>query len=190
MPPVEAGFGFFLLLSIFLLLDKSGIGLLCITAALLHELGHLVALGLLRVRLLRVCLSPLGVRIEREESYSLKAELAINLAGPAINLMVAAGSCLMGMTVFSAVNLALGLFELCPLPSLDGGQAMFCLLQMILPLQKAQRACNIVETAACVLLLGGGGWLFWKKRNLSLILLLFGIFVSLCPAKGRRQKRL
>lgn len=187
---MEAGFGFFLLLSIFLLLDKSGIGLLCIAAALLHELGHLVALGLLRVRLLRVCLSPFGVRIEREESCSLRTELAINLAGPAVNLMLASGSYLMGSTAFSAVNLALGLFELCPLPSLDGGQAMFCLLQMVLPLQKAQRICNMVETAICVLLLGGGVWLLLWKRNLSLVLLLGGIFISLCPAKGRRQKRL
>ena len=184
------GFGFFLFLSVFLLLDKSRIGVLCIAAALLHELGHLAALAAFRVRLLRICLCPLGIRIEREESFCLGAELWINLAGPVVNLLLVAASYLVGAKMFSAVNLALGLFELCPLPSLDGGQALFCLLQKLLPLHQAQRICAVVEAGICVLILGAGVWLVLWKRNLSLILLLAGLCLSLCPTKEKHQKRL
>ena len=51
---VETGFGFFLSLSIFLLMDQTGIGVLCVSAALLHELGHLIVMALFRVKLVRV----------------------------------------------------------------------------------------------------------------------------------------
>ena len=90
----------------------------------------------------------------------------------------------------SALNLALGLFQLCPLPSLDGGQALFCLLQKLLSLHQAQRICAVVEAGICVLILGAGVWLVLWRRNLSLILLLAGLCLSLCPAKEKHQKRL
>lgn len=59
--PVETGFGFFLSLSIFLLMDQTGIGVLCVSAALLHELGHLIVMALFRVKLVRVRLQTLEI---------------------------------------------------------------------------------------------------------------------------------
>ena len=88
--PVETGFGFFLSLSIFLLMDQTGIGVLCVSAALLHELGHLIVMALFRVKLVRVRLQTLEIGIERQEARSLMSELCIDLAGPAINLLLAA----------------------------------------------------------------------------------------------------
>ena len=137
--PVETGFGFFLSLSIFLLMDQTGIGVLCVSAALLHELGHLIAMALFRVKLVRVRLQTLEIGIERQEARSLMSELCIDLAGPAVNLLLAAVCWRWGSMGFSAINCALGLFELCPLPMLDGGQALYCLLAMRMEEEPARK---------------------------------------------------
>ena len=85
---VQADFGFFLLLSLALLFDRSGLAVGCICAALLHELGHLLAMAVCGVPITAVYLCPLGVRIERAESPSLRRELFINQSGPIVNLPV------------------------------------------------------------------------------------------------------
>ena len=121
---VQADFGFFLLLSLALLFDRSGLAVGCICAALLHELGHLLAMAVCGVSVTAVCLCPLGVRIEHAAAPSLHRELFVNLSGPMFNLLLALVLYRAGKFPFSAVNCALGLFELCPLPSLDGGQAL------------------------------------------------------------------
>lgn len=61
-------------------MDQTGIGVLCVSAALLHELGHLIAMALFRVKLVRVRLQTLEIGIERQEARSLMSELCIDLA--------------------------------------------------------------------------------------------------------------
>ena len=62
---VQADFGFFLLLSLALLFDRSGLAVGCICAALLHELGHLLAMAVCGVSVTAVCLCPLDVQRRR-----------------------------------------------------------------------------------------------------------------------------
>ena len=184
--PVETGFGFFLSLSIFLLMDQTGIGVLCVSAALLHELGHLIAMALFRVKLVRVRLQTLEIGIERQEARSLMSELCIDLAGPAINLLLAAVCWRWGSMGFSAVNCALGLFELCPLPMLDGGQALSALCQRLFTLERAGKICLAVSICTLLLILAGGVLLAVWDRNFSLLVLLAALALALCPAKKRK----
>ena len=179
--PVETGFGFFLSLSIFLLMDQTGIGVLCVSAALLHELGHLF-----RVRLVRVRLRTLEIGIERQEARSLMSELCIDLAGPAVNLLLAAVCYRWGSMGFSAINCALGLFELCPLPMLDGGQALSALCQRLFTLERAGKICMAVSVCTLLLILAGGVLLVVLDRNFSLLVLLAALALALCPAKKRK----
>lgn len=184
--PVETGFGFFLSLSVFLMLDKTGMGAMCISASLLHELGHLIAMALFRVKLVRVRLQTLEIGIERQEARSLMSELCIDLAGPAINLLLAAVCWRWGSMGFSAVNCALGLFELCPLPMLDGGQALSALCQRLFTLERAGKICLAVSICTLLLILAGGVLLVVWDRNFSLLLLLAALALALCPAKKKK----
>ena len=177
--PVETGFGFFLSLSIFLLMDQTGIGVLCVSAALLHELGHLIVMALFRVKLVRVRLQTLEIGIERQEARSLMSELCIDLAGPAINLLLAAVCWRWGSMGFSAVNCALGLFELCPLPMLDGGQALFCLMQRHFCLRTAQKFCTVVQEVTLLVVLALGVLLLYRQKNATLLLLSAALAVAL-----------
>ena len=184
--PVETGFGFFLSLSIFLLMDQTGIGVLCVSAALLHELGHLIVMALFRVKLVRVRLQTLEIGIERQEARSLMSELCIDLAGPAVNLLLAAVCYHWGSMGFSAINCALGLFELCPLPMLDGGQALSALCQRLFTLEQAGKICLAVSICTLLLILAGGVLLVVWDRNFSLLVLLAALALALCPAKKRK----
>ena len=176
--PVETGFGFFLSLSIFLLMDQTGIGVLCVSAALLHELGHLIAMALFRVKLVRVRLQTLEIGIERQEARSLMSELCIDLAGPAVNLLLAAVCYRWGSMGFSAI--------LCPLPMLDGGQALSALCQRLFTLERAGKICLAVSICTLLLILAGGVLLAVWDRNFSLLVLLAALALALCPAKKRK----
>ena len=179
-PKIEMSFWFFLGLSLFLLFDQGNLGSMCVAAVLLHELGHIAAMTLLGVKIQRIRLTPFGIDLERGEEGSIRSELMIHLSGPLTNLCLA----------------ALGLFELCPLPTLDGGQAIFCLTQQLFSLEKAQRWSSILETTSFVLIFTLAGILFFMKQNLTLLFLLFGISVSLfqkesgIKGKIRKGKRL
>ena len=185
---IEPGFGFFVALSAFLLLDRSGLGAMCVAAALLHELGHLAAMALFRVKVVRVRLRTLEVGIERNPAPSLCSELLIDLAGPAANLLLAAASYASGNLAFSAVNCALGLFELCPLPSLDGGQALFVLAQRLFSLERARWLCGAVVAVVLLGVLGAGIFLAVRDKNFTLFLLLVVLSAALCPAKKRGKR--
>ncbi len=172
---VEPGFGFFFCLSLFLVLDGSGMGGRCLAAVVLHELGHLAVLKLLGIRVNQIRLKPCRIEIRRAAAPSLGAELAVNLAGPLTNLLLAAGSARLGWLSFSAVNCALGLFELCPLPSLDGGQALMNLMQQHFPLSIAERICARVQWVCFALMTIAGLVLLGHGANFTLILLLAGL---------------
>ena len=163
-PKIEMSFWFFLGLSLFLLFDQGNLGSMCVAAVLLHELGHIAAMTLLGVKIQRIRLTPFGIDLERGEAGSIWSELMIHLSGPLTNLCLAALLAGMGKFHFSAVNCALGLFELCPLPTLDGGQAIFCLTQQLFSLEKAQRWSTILETTSFVLIFTLAGLLYRAHR--------------------------
>lgn len=179
---VEPGFGFFFCLSLFLMLDGSGVGGMCLAAVVLHELGHLAALSLLGIGVKKIRLSPCGIEIRREGAPSLGAELAVNLSGPLTNLLLALVCARFGWMSFSAVNCALGLFELCPLPSLDGGQALMNLMQRYFPLSAAQAVCSRVQWVCFALMTGVGLVLLGRGANFTLILLLAGLALTTAGA--------
>lgn len=119
------------LLALSLLYDHTGIlrwGLLC---AALHEAGHLVAWGVLVRRMPRLEVSALGICLcMRGLGLPPAREKLLATAGPVTNLVL----CMAGVWVmdrwgytyngcwFVSANLLLGLFNLLPLPGLDGAR--------------------------------------------------------------------
>ena len=119
------------LLALSLLYDHTGMlrwGLLC---AALHETGHLLAWGALVRRMPRLEVSALGICLcMRGVALPPAQEKILSAAGPVTNLILcAAGVWFMdrwGYTYagywFVSANLLLGLFNLLPLPGLDGAR--------------------------------------------------------------------
>lgn len=163
-----------------LLLDKSNRMFCCFLAAILHELGHIAVMKLCRLRIRAVSLRMFDVLIEADVPRSFREDLAVTSGGVCMNLI-----CAVLLTPFNRTlgypHIALGIFNLLPLMSLDGGR----LLELLLQRRFSARVCrNILRITTFIFLLPlltGGFYLLFKSRyNYSLLaisLYLLALFI-------------
>ncbi|NLK39241.1 MAG: hypothetical protein GX303_03190 [Clostridiales bacterium] len=133
-----------------------------IIAILLHEGGHLLAQRLLCGKRCRIRPVPFGLSITLSNTMiSYKRELMICAAGPLANLLAACLSVLLmhsfglysdGMLFFLVCNLLLGVVNLLPVKTLDGGRILLCLLLMLTLPHTAERISNGVSMALICLI--------------------------------------
>ncbi len=157
-----------------------------LSSALVHELGHILALKHLGYRIRRIDILPMGAVIVVPEGIPYFCEFIIALAGPAVSLLCA----LLGFVVFlfaktpitlyfGLINTVLGLFNLLPIKKLDGGKALSCIL---LHKQKnsSEQICSAASVCAkavlvtlCVLLV------VMSDYNLGVILLTSALIMQI-----------
>lgn len=127
-----------------------------------HELGHLLAMAVLRRYPRRIDLLPMGALIVCPEGIPDREELVIALSGPAASLCLASAAALWfaffgTVTAFYAfsVNLVLGIFNLMPVRKLDGGKALRCFLNGRSEVKKeaAERLCSAASAISKLLFL-------------------------------------
>lgn len=138
-------------------------------AALLHELGHILAAKMQKIKLKEIKLGIFGAKIETDERLlPYKSELFLAIAGPAANLLTGAIVVALAMTGGYSVNLLfdgasellrsgqsgavgyVGFFvisslahavtNLMPIKRLDGGRALYCAAAAISNERIADRA--------------------------------------------------
>lgn len=132
-----------------LLLDRENRIILCITAAALHELGHLIMMRLCGVAVRGVSLRLFDVRIDADSPRRVRDDILITLGGVTVNFLLAAMFVPCGM-FFGYANLALGSFNLLPVMSLDGGR----LLTILLSRRYGARICDrVLKITSFVILL-------------------------------------
>ncbi len=212
--PVRFHFTFVLML-IFLLFigigDKqSGASTALYVAALffsvlLHELGHTLAARRVGIRTLEIVMFPIGGISRPERQPKPAEELSISLAGPMVNLLIAAA--LIGWVTLqqgwvalealkeptdanlaeriAAGNLALFLFNLLPAYPMDGGRILRSLLALRRPVEEATRiAAGAGQTLA--ILMGLAGLLYGNFMLMFVALFVYlGAFQEGVAAKGR-----
>ena len=154
-------YGFFLVLALFLLLDRQGIASAFLLAVALHD-------GLRELSFL-----PAGVRIRRRGRRLLSYgwEAAVYLAGPAGNL-AAAFFCRQFFPqaqVFYQINLFLGFFNLLPISSLDGGQLCYLLLCRVCSPDRARSVHLALSFLLLTPLAALGIFYLLGSRNISLL---------------------
>ena len=134
---VEIHFLFAAAATLMLILDTGGTSALCLASCLAHECGHLLCLMALGENPRKIYLGVFGMRIERTGGVrlSLARDCLAALAGPAVNLLLAGLFAALGgrngIGAFhkaALVNLGLALFNLLPVETLDGGQALYYIL--------------------------------------------------------------
>lgn len=121
---VEADGGFWVVLALELLLFPLRFLLGMMLAAGVHELGHILAVGLSGGRVLGIKLHAGGARI-LTDPMEPGQELLCALAGPAAGLMT-----VLAWRVFpelAAAGLIQSVFNLLPIGQLDGGRAAECI---------------------------------------------------------------
>jgi len=172
---VEISGGFLLLTAWFALENGWRPLLALLSAAALHELGHLMALRFFRVPVANFRLCIFGAELQADRGrLSYGEDLTVLLAGPGVNLLCGwalswAARDREWMYLAAGAHLLLGLFNLLPMRTLDGGQALRLLIQWRLGPDAGDRLCAVVSAlcaagiAACLVLLmrvsGGSLWL-------------------------------
>ncbi len=136
---IEIAPSFFIAAGVVLMLDVDGILPAAFIAGAFHELGHITAIHLCGGQFERLRVSAAGAEIHANMRLcSYLREAVICMAGPVASalfaVVAAAGAAASGweaLYLLAGVSAALGLFNLLPIPALDGGMALRALCMRV-----------------------------------------------------------
>lgn len=154
-----------------LILDREDRVVCCILAATLHELGHILMMRTFRVRVRSISLRLADVLIQADPPPTLCADVMVTLGGVVMNFLCALLFLPLSRELAGS-NLALGVFNLLPVKSLDGGH----LLYLALSRRCAPKTCETIQNVTAFLMLipfltAGLLMLFRSGYNYSLLLI-------------------
>lgn len=176
---LKISFCFIALVAAMLIIDHSGAMIWGMIAAILHELGHIFAMALQggRPNEIRFGLFDIAIIDAQRKRNDYLHDAFVLLAGPFVNFL--AGIIFYALFVVSKVefmlipawqNLFLGLMNILPIESLDGGQILFALLCR----KKVKNPELIVQVLSFIALLPlaslGFYILLCSKYNFSLLM--------------------
>lgn len=144
--------------------------LLVYLSLVIHELGHItVAYGFgARVSYIKIMPFGIAMHLSGENKLDAKKKLIISFAGPLFSIVTGV---LFGKSFLGAANLALGIFNLLPILTLDGGRMFYILISSGLG---SIRGYNITKTVskilAVLMLLLGAAVLYLTRLNISCVL--------------------
>ncbi len=153
--------------------DKSGLAAMSLLAAALHEVGHLVAARAMRIPIEAMRFDLLGARIDvKGRILSYGEEWLLCVAGPLSSLVFSLiGSFFWSHTklaiAFSCASLLLGLLNLLPIQTFDGGRM---LESALLSFTTPQKAGSILRGCTFLFL-----WLLWAFSAYLMIKIADGI---------------
>ena len=186
----------FLLVSLIIgitLLDDSKITIWGIVAAVMHECGHIFAMTLKNNKPKEINFDVFDIKIKdsnrAKSSYS--DNIFILFAGPCMNLSLAL---LFFLSYFvthidfllvpMSENLILGILNILPIESLDGGQILYCILVKKMGIHMAEKIVCVVSFVFLVpISILGFIILFKSKYNISLLAVSFMIMIVLKKGK-------
>ncbi|MBQ8310627.1 MAG: site-2 protease family protein [Clostridia bacterium] len=163
-----------------LLTDRSGVGALTMLAAFLHEGGHLLAAKIMQIPLRNLRLDLLGARLDvagRIVSYS--EEWLLCAAGPITSLLCSAlvapfWQLSQFAVIFSCASLLLGLLNLLPITTFDGGRMLESFLLSFTTIENTRRIMKGF-TFLFLFLLWASAVYFLLRSNDGLSLLCFSM---------------
>ena len=160
---IEVTAGFCILWAFLLLVLPLHLLLAAMGAALFHELCHGLAIYATGGKITRLTVGAGGMVMETTPMPPGK-ELLCALTGPVGSFLLA--SLYFRIPMIAVCGMVQGCFNILPLYPLDGGRALKCLLEWILPVQ-AERIRKFVEILTLIFLLvlairvGNGAILAW-----------------------------
>ncbi len=174
---------------IFYLSKQIEIYLVIMFFAFIHELTHLLAGILLKMKVKRISIMPLGFSVEfavSEENYNKKIlksnileikRIVIAIAGPLINLIICLVASnlniqyeLKNMIIYS--NFLIAIFNLLPIYPLDGGRIIKSILCIYIGRKNAIIISNKISNITLFLITFLFSILTYAIKNIALVLIL------------------
>ena len=135
---------FFAVLTMFLLLDKTGISGFVVLFSVLHETGHILALICEKIHPKSFKISFFGIHISLPESLSTAEKLPVLMAGFSVNFLLAALFFVLKNHLLGYMNIIIGIFTSVPISSTDGGMILKIILEDCIQ-QKAEKIFKSVS---------------------------------------------
>ncbi len=182
---------FFSALMLFsLLLTQKYYALIPLFVAFVHECGHLAVARINRIKIKSLDIGIFGARINLDRKiYSYSDEIWVCLGGPLINLVcadiVAIFSKLFdirseAIDLFIISSLSLGIINLLPINSFDGGRILFGMIAKKHTLSTAERIINVSSFISLFLLWIISVYLLLKtSASLSLFVFSLSVFATI-----------
>lgn len=173
----QIDFLFVAMITFFLLTDKTGIAVISLLACFIHESGHLIMFMAVGYTPKAMIFEFTGIRLVKpaQELKPFK-DFLVQIAGSSMNfiafiiLIQFKDDSLLYLNALT--HLLLGIFQLLPLDSLDGGKILKLLLCCFISEGTAQKATDITGIITVLLLCAFCGFM-WFTDNGSLTLLIF-----------------
>lgn len=119
-----------------------------ILAASVHELGHLLMLWILGIRVSGITLAMTGPVLNCASGTAWYEEMLSALAGPGAGLLL----CCIAAShwqLLCEISLFLSLLNLLPILPLDGGRALHAVLTFLFPASAADSICSMLSVFLC-----------------------------------------
>ncbi len=134
----------------------------------IHELSHLLVAGLFGFDIRSVSLTMGGVILETAPHRSVTAEILLSLAGSLGGLLTSLLFWRYGLHHTALWSVVMSLFNLLPVPGLDGGRVLYTLLSTRSPATSYDTAVKVGYAVSLVLLLVGGWYYMTTGQYLPL----------------------
>lgn len=174
---VKISFLFFAMVTMILTMDEKLVALIAVMSVALHEMGHIVAMAVLKNSPDEIAFGIFGVRIKQSvRILSCRQEFFVVFCGPLMNIVLFTVFLLLYLAceqyiflVIFAVNFAVGMFNLLPVALLDGGRMMRIMLMRFLTEEKTRTIMLCAGVSITLVILICGAALFIKTgANASL----------------------
>ena len=186
---ISVAFPTLMMLVAFILSGQTKLLIGTVCAAAIHELGHIIAAYLMKIPIFEFSLDIFGARLKtgvRLLSYA--DEIKLSSAGPVANFLSiiaflpSAHNILSTdgiLSSFFAASLALGLLNLLPIPSFDGGRILVCTISYFWDSEKAEKTVKYISFLFIFALWSLSSYLLLRTgTSLSLFIFTLSIFAK------------
>ncbi len=182
---IKIKFMFVALITISLIVDKTGIAVIALLACLIHELGHIIMFCVVGYKPISLSFELTGICLTKPTSQlSYPKEVMVQLAGSAMNFIMFALLCksmteISFTSIFATTHLVVGIFNLLPLKNFDGGKLLEITLLRFMSIKTTDFICTFIDLTCIFLLLIASVYSFFvEERSLTLIVITIYLMVT------------